>query len=118
MSLSDDAYVAQVESAISHWRARNAAWMDAIGRIRIDPIHEAVRAYFDSNGTLLELDIDEAALADYTNTELEQIITQVLQRTRTQMHERVMELFAKYLAPNDPRFDPTAIGEPYVRLPE
>jgi hypothetical protein len=27
-------------------------------------------------------------------------------------------LFAKSLAPNDPRFDPGALGVPYVRLPQ
>ena len=110
--------MARVESAISHWRARNAAWLEAIGRIQVAPVHEAVRARFDSNGTLLELDIDPAALSDYTNTELEHIITEVLRRTRAQMHQQVMALFGKYLAPNDPRFDPNVLGEPYVRLPE
>ena len=117
MTLTDDEYVARVESAIAHWRARNAAWMRAISRIRVDPFHDAVTARFDSNGTLLELDIDEAALSDYTNIELEQIITDVLRKTREQVHQQVMELFGKYLAPNDPRFDPDAIGEPYVDVP-
>ena len=91
--------------------------MDAIGRIEVDPVHEAVTARFDSNGTLIALDIDPNALSDYTNTELEEIITTVLQQVRARLHRQVMDLFAKYLAPNDPRFDPGALGEAYVRLP-
>jgi DNA-binding protein YbaB len=118
MTLTDDEYVAQAEAALAHWRARHAAWKDAIARIEVEPVHEAVRARFDSDGTLLELDIDPEALRDYTNTELEEIITEVLRRTRAQVHQQVFELFGKYLAPNGPGFDPDAIGEPYVTAPE
>ena len=117
MTLTDDEWVTRVEQSIAHWRARNAAFKDAVGRIQVDPIHEAVTARFDSNGTLQVLDVDPSALQDYTNTELEEIITEVLQRTRAQVHAQVMELFETYLAPNHPRFDPDALGEPYVRLP-
>jgi hypothetical protein len=116
-TLSDDEWVARVEQSIAHWRARNAAYLDAVSRIVADPVHEAVRATFDSDGTLTGLEIDPSALADYTNTELEHILTEVLRRTRTQVHTRVMELFETYLAPNHPRFDPNVLGEPYVRLP-
>jgi len=28
-----------------------------------------------------------------------------------------MELFATYMAPNSPQFDPNALGEPYVDPP-
>jgi DNA-binding protein YbaB len=117
VALTDDEYVAQVEATIAHWRARHAAWTAAIERIQVDPVHDAVAARFDSNGTLIAVDIDPAALSNYTNTELEQIITEVLQRTRASVHEQVMDLFATYLAPNDPRFDPGALGGAYVELP-
>jgi hypothetical protein len=66
---------------------------------------------------LVALDIEPSALANYTNTELEEIITDVLQRTRESVHEQVMNLFAQYLAPNDLRFDPRALGGAYVQLP-
>lgn len=117
MTLTDDEWVGRVEASIAHWRARNAAFQEAVGRITIDPVHEAVQAQFDSNGTLLALEVDPAAMSDYTNTELEQIITDVLQKSRTQLHAQVMELFETYMSPGHPRFDPNVLGEPYVDLP-
>jgi DNA-binding protein YbaB len=118
VNLTDDEYVAQTEATLAHWRARHAAWKEAVRRIEVEPVHEAVRARFDSDGTLVELDIDPEAPKDYTNTELEEIITEVLARTRAQVYEQVLELFGKYLAPNSPGFDPGAAGEPYVVAPE
>ena len=117
MTLTDDEWVGQVEASIAHWRARNAAFQEAVSRITVEPVHEAVRARFDSNGTLLALEIDPAALSDYTNTELEDIITDVLQKTRTQLHAHMMGLFETYMAPGHARFDPDVLGEPYVDLP-
>jgi DNA-binding protein YbaB len=117
MTLTDDEWVGRVEASIAHWRARNAAFQEAVSRITFEPVHEMVRARFDSNGTLLALDIDPSVLSDYTNTELEDIITDVLQKTRTQLHTQVMELFETYMAPGHARFDPDVLGEPYVDLP-
>jgi DNA-binding protein YbaB len=117
MTLTDDEWVGRVEASIAHWRARNAAFQEAVSRITVEPVHEVVRARFDSNGTLIELEIDPSALSDYTNTELEDIITEVLQKTRTQLHAQVMELFETYMAPGHARFDPNVLGEPYVDLP-
>jgi DNA-binding protein YbaB len=117
VTLTDDEWVGRVEASIAHWRARNAAFQEAVSRITVDPVHEAVKARFDSNGTLLELEIDPSALADYTNTELEDIIIEVLQKTRTELHSQVMELFERYMAPGHARFDPSVLGEPYVDLP-
>ena len=110
MTLTDDEWVGRVEASIAHWRARNAAFQEAVSRITVDPVHEAVRARFDSNGTLLELEIDPSALSDYTNTGLEDIITEVLQKSRTQLHAQVMELFETYMAPGHARFDPQRTG--------
>ena len=120
MTLTDDEWVGRVEASIAHWRARNAAFQEAVGRITVEPVHEAVRARFDSNGTLIELEIDPSALSDDTNTELEDledIVTEVLQKTRTQLRAQVMELFEKYMAPGHARFDPNVLGEPHVDLP-
>lgn len=118
MALTDDEWVGRVEASIEHWRARNAAFQEAVKTITTDPVHDAVRVEFDSSGTLLALDIDPAALSDYTNTELEQIITDVLQRSRTQLYGRMMEMFETYLSPGHDRFDPNILGVPYVDLPE
>ncbi|WP_431236136.1 type I secretion protein TolC (plasmid) [Mycolicibacterium psychrotolerans] len=118
MALSDDEYVAQVVASIAHWRARNAAFLEAAARIDPDPVHQAVSARFDSNGTLLELQIAPTALSDYTNVELEAIITDVLRQTRASVHTQMMELFEKYLAPGSPGFKPDILGVPYVTPPE
>jgi hypothetical protein len=64
MTLTDDEWVGRVEASIAHWRARNAAFQEAVSRITVEPVHEAVRARFDSNGTLLALEIDPSALTD------------------------------------------------------
>ncbi|MBB3753683.1 hypothetical protein FHT44_006205 [Mycolicibacterium sp. BK634] len=118
MALSDDEYVAQVVASIAHWRARNAAFLEAAARIAPEPVHQAVSARFDSNGTLLELQIAPTALCDYTNVELETIITDVLRQTRASVHAQMMELFEKYLAPGASGFDPGILGEPYAAPPE
>lgn len=118
MSLSDDEYVARVVSCLAHWRARNAAFGEAVKNIKVDPVHEAVIAVFDKYGDLYDLYIDPTAMTHYTNTELEEIITEALQQTRRQVHAQTMELFARYVNPDDPRFEPDILGEPYVALPE
>ena len=117
MTLTDDEYLARMEAANASLRARNAAWLEAINHIKVPAVHEAVTARFDSNATLVEFDVDPSALSDYTNTELEQIITDVLRNTHQALHAQVMELLATYMAPNSPQFDPNAGGVPYVDPP-
>ena len=56
MTLTDDEWVARVEAVDRALAGPNAAFQEAVGRITVDPVHEAVRASFDSNGTLLALD--------------------------------------------------------------
>lgn len=118
MTLTDDEWVARAEAALAHQRARNAAFQQALNAIKVPQAHEAVSVRFDSNGTLVDIDIDPSALSDYTNTELEQIITDVLRQTRQALHSQVLELLATYMAPNSPLFDPNVLGEPYVGLPD
>lgn len=117
MTLTDDQYVAQAEAALAHMRARNKAFLDAVEGINIPALHDDVRARFDSWGNLLDLDIAPEAMSTYTNVELEELITAVLRQTRDQIYERMQGLFAAYLVPTDPSFDPNAIGEPYVAPP-
>jgi hypothetical protein len=116
-TLTDDEYVARVEASLAHLRARNKAFLDAVENIVVPPLHESVRVRFDSNATLVDVDVAPEALTAYTHVELEQIITEVLQQTRAHVTEAVNELFVKFLVPSDPRFDPDAIGEPYVEPP-
>jgi DNA-binding protein YbaB len=117
-ALTDDEYVAQVGASLAHLRARNKAFLQAVEHITVPPLHDAVRARFDSNGSLVDVDIAPEALTAYTNVELEQIVTAVLRQTRQQVIEQMDALLAKYLAPGDPRFDPNALGEPYIQPPD
>jgi len=41
----------------------------------------------------------------------------VLRNTHQALHAQMMELFATYMAPSSPQFDPNALGEPYVDPP-
>jgi hypothetical protein len=117
MTLTDDQYVAQAEAALAHMRARNKAFLEAAEGINIPSLHEDVRAHFDSNGDLIDLDIAPEAMSTYTNVELEELITAVLRETRKQLTERMHGLFVTYLVPTDPRFDPGVIGERYIEPP-
>ena len=117
MTLTDDQYVAQAEAALAHMRARNKAFLDAVDGINVPSLHDDVRARFDSNGNLVDLDIAPEALNVYTNVELEELITSVLRETRNQLTAQMQGLFVKYLVPTDPQFDPDALGERYVAPP-
>lgn len=117
MTLTDDQYVAQAEAALAHMRTRNKAFLDAVDGIDIPSMHDAVRARFDSNGDLVDLDIAPEALSVYTNVELEELITDVLRETRNQLTSHMHSLFVKYLVPTAPGFDPGVTGEPYVAPP-
>jgi hypothetical protein len=63
VTLTDDEYLARMEAANASLRARNAAWLEAINHIKVPAVHEAVTARFDSNGTLVEFDVDPSALS-------------------------------------------------------
>lgn len=116
--LSDDEFVDQVERSLKHWRARHTAWEQAVDDLRIASGHPAVQPTFDGNGTLTALDIEPAALMDYTNIELEQIITDAIRGCRTELFTAMQDLFAVYLTPGHPKFDPDVLGEPLVMPPQ
>src|ERR1700681_4553936 len=106
MTLTDDEYVAQYEASLAHWRARNRAFL------------EAVQAKFDSNATLQWFEVAPEALSAYDNIGLEQIISDVLQRTRQQVADQVASLHTKFMAFGEPGFDPNALGVPMLMPPE
>jgi hypothetical protein len=118
MTLSDDEWVAQYEASLEHWRARNRAFMDAVEHIHVAPLHEAVQAKFDSNASLQWFEVAPEALTAYDNVGLEQVISDVLQRTRAQVADQMMSLQVKYLGFGEPGFDPNALGVPMVMPPE
>jgi hypothetical protein len=118
MALTDEEYVAQYEASLAHWRARNRAFLDAVEHIRVSPLHEAVQAKFDSNATLQWFEVAPEALSAYDNIGLEQIISDVLQRTRQQVADQVASLHTKFMAFGEPGFDPNALGVPMLMPPE
>jgi len=118
MTLTDDEYVAQYEASLAHWRARNKAFLDAVEHIHVPPLHEAVQAKFDSDATLQWFEVAPEALTMYDNIGLEEVISDVLQRTRQQVAEQVMSLHTKFMAFGEPGFDPNALGVPMVMLPD
>ena len=117
MTLTDDEYVAQYEASLAHWRARNKAFLDAVEHIHVSPLHDAVRAKFDSNATLQWFEVAPEALTAYDNIGLEEVISDVLQRTRQQVADQVMSLHTKFMAFGEPGFDPNALGVPMVMPP-
>lgn len=117
MTLADDDYVAQYEASLAHWRARNKAFLDAVEQINVLPLHDAVRAKFDSNATLQWFEVAPEALTAYDNIALEELIADVLQRTRQQVADQVMGLHVKFMAFGEPGFDPNALGVPMVMPP-
>ncbi len=72
--------------------ARSAAFDDACDMADMDAppaFHRHVAARFESMGDLTELSISPVALAGYTHTELTDIVTEVLRRTRQHVLERM-----------------------------
>jgi len=116
--LADDEFVRRFEAHLAHQRARHAAWQLAIEDITITPLSRDVVPVFDTDAMLVQLYIEPTVMTRYTHTELEELITRSLQHTRDQMKTQISELFAKYLAPGDPLFEPHILGTPYVELPE
>ncbi|MCV7034902.1 MULTISPECIES: hypothetical protein [Mycobacterium] len=94
----DDDEVRDTLAEIADARARLAAFVDATDMIDVAPIHGAVTARFESTGALAELHIDQAALSEHSNLELEQIITAVLQRTHQELAEQVRSAAQRFIS--------------------
>lgn len=116
-AVSDEDEVADSERTLARWRARNAAFLAATERIEMEPLSDVVVARFDADAALTALDIDPIALTDYTNTELEELITAVVQDTREQVREEMLALFARYLVPSSPEYEPDLPDVGYVETP-
>ncbi len=114
--MTPDEEVQRVLEAVAQLRARHAAYQVACQGIRGDQVHPDVHAKWDIDGNLLEIDIAPNALRDYTNLELEQIVSDVLRRTRLDVGEKVQALFEKYLSFDSPNFDPDVLGVPMAPL--
>ena len=114
MSAGDE--VQQVLDAVAQLRARHAAFAVAAKGIRAEQVHPDVQASWDTEGTLVEVDIAGNALRDYTNLELEDIVTDVMRRTRLDVGQKFAALFEKYLGFDSPGFDPDVLGVPMAAL--
>ncbi|MCV7034899.1 MULTISPECIES: hypothetical protein [Mycobacterium] len=102
--MSDDDEVADWEQGVAEAAARASAFNEALESIAIDPISDVVVAKFDSDGFLTRLDIDPTALKQYTHTELEELITQVLRDSNNQLRDAAQALFGRYLDPASPLY--------------
>ncbi|MDQ1247904.1 MAG: hypothetical protein QG597_2276 [Actinomycetota bacterium] len=114
--MTPDEEVAQVLDAVAQMRARHAAFNVASLGIRGDQFHPDVQARWDTEGNLTGIDIAPNALRDYTNLELEDIISDVLRRTRLDVGEKFQALFDRYLGFDSPSFDPEILGVPMSPL--
>ena len=108
--------VQQVLEAVAQLRARHAAFTAAARGIRAEQCHRDVQARWDTEGNLLGIDIAPTALRDYTNLELEDIVAEVLRRTRLDVGEKFQALFDTYLGFDTARFDPDVLGVPLAPL--
>lgn len=102
--MTDDDEVEDFEQGVAEAAARAAAFNAATDSVEIDPISDVVVAKFDSDGFLTRLDIDATALKQYTNTELEEIITKVLRDSNNQLRDAVQALFERYFVPHSPLY--------------
>ncbi|MCB0939179.1 MAG: type I secretion protein TolC [Mycobacterium sp.] len=114
--MTPDEEVQQVLDAVSQLRARHAAFTVACQGIHGDQFHPDVQARWDNEGNLRGIDIAPNALRDYTNLELEDIISDVMRRTRLDVGDKFQALFDKYLGFDSPSFDPDILGVPMAPL--
>lgn len=114
--MTPDEEVQQVLDAVAQLRARHAAFNVASQGIRGEQFHPDVQARWDNEGNLQGIDVAPNALRDYTNLELEDIISEVLRRTRLDVGEKFQALFDKYLGFDLPSFDPDILGVPMAPL--
>lgn len=113
--MTPDEEVAQVLDAVAQMRARHAAFNVASLGIRGDQFHPDVQARWDTEGNLTGIDIAPNALRDYTNLELEDIISDVLRRTRLDVG-RSSRPCSTGIWDLTPEFDPEILGVPMSPL--
>lgn len=105
--------VQQVLDAVAQLRARHAAFNVASQGIREGNFIPTSKPHQDNEGNLQGIDVAPNALRDYTNLELEDIISGVLRRTRLDVGEKFQALFDKYLGFDSPEFRPRHPGCPH-----
>ena len=76
-----------------------------------DPISDVVVATFDGSGFLADLFIEPAALADYTHTGLEELITEVLQESNQRAREVAQAALDRYFGPESSWHELKALRE-------
>ncbi|KPN48854.1 hypothetical protein AN931_22975 [Mycobacterium intracellulare subsp. chimaera] len=92
--------IAAVDQGLRMTRAMLAELNDASRNVgHQDPISDVVIASFDRDGYLSDLFIEPAALADYTHTELEDLITEVLRDGNERLREASLAIMDRYWGP-------------------
>ncbi|AFV14878.1 MULTISPECIES: hypothetical protein [Mycobacterium] len=92
--------IADVDQGLRVTRALLAELNAAAHNMRErDPISDVVIAAFDSDGYLSDLFIKPTALADYTHTGLEDLITDVLRESFDRLFEASNAIIDRYWGP-------------------
>jgi DNA-binding protein YbaB len=110
--MTDEEYVAALEEGLRATRARVAEFNATTQRaIELDPISDLVAATFDGDGYISDLFIDPTTMTRYTNTELEDLITEVLRDSTVRLREVVREAIDRYFGPDSGWHDLKALAE-------
>ncbi|BBC69125.1 hypothetical protein MML61_27455 (plasmid) [Mycobacterium marinum] len=92
--------IAAVDQGLRVTRALVAETLAAAHNMREqDPISDVVVATFDGDGYLCDLAIAQTALADYTHTALEDLITEVLSEGTQRLREVALSAIDRYWGP-------------------
>ena len=111
MSTPEDR-IAAVDQGLRVTRALVAELNTAAHNVREqDPISDVVVATFDGDGYLCDLFIEPTALADFTHTGLEDLITEVLSEGTQRLREVAQAAIDRYWGPESSWQELTVLRE-------
>lgn len=95
--IDDDEYVDTVLQGLKEARSAIAQFLSALDQAtQLEPSSDVVSAVFDADGYLLDLFIDPVARAQFTHTELENLITSELHSMTVRTREAMNHTFQRY----------------------
>jgi hypothetical protein len=104
--------IAAVDQGLRVTRAMTAELNSAAQNVgHQDPISDVVIASYDRHGFLSDLFIEPTALADYTHTELEDLITEVLRDGNHRLREASLAVLDRYWGPESSWHELKALGD-------
>lgn len=110
--MTDDDYVDTVTQGLRESRSWMAQFNDVVQRaMQFDPVSDVVAATFDGDGYLQDLVIDPTAPAQYTHTELEELITLVLRDGSAKLREAMRKAVERYFGTDSAWREMDALAE-------